>query len=127
MKSEVLIVKDILPYIVTIITTIISGFLAYFSATKKSKSELISLRESNRLEIEKLMSQHKLDLESLERKHEMEKEKMKMEHEHKLVLMQKEAENAMGTNLMNTAVAEMMKTPEARQAMGSAFHSKKKR
>lgn len=119
--------QNALPYIVTIVTTIISGFLAYFSATKKSKSELVALREANRLEIEKLMSQHKLDLEALERKHEMEIEKMKVEHEHKLELLQKEAENAMGTNFMNTAVAEMMKTPEARQAMGSAFHAKKKR
>ena len=118
--------EKFLPYIVTVITTIVSGLLAYFSATRKTKSDLVALKESNRLEIEKLMSQHKLDLEALERKHEMEKEKMQLEHAHKIELLQKEAESAMGSNLLNSAVAEMMKMPEMRQEMSNAFKNKKR-
>lgn len=119
--------KEILPYIVAIASTIISGLLSYFSAIKKASSDLNALKETNRLEIEKLMSQHKLDLEALERKHEMEKEKMNLEHAHKIELLRKEAENAMSTNMMNSALGEILKTPEARQMMSDAFHKKAKK
>jgi ActR/RegA family two-component response regulator len=75
-----------LPYIITVLVAIITGYISYATATKKSKTGLEALRMSNQAEIEKLMSQHKLDLEALERKHEMGIEKMNLEHGHKLEL-----------------------------------------
>jgi len=119
--------KEILPYLISVIVASISGLWSFISATKKAKTDILSLQESNRLEIEKLMSQHKLDLASLERKHEMEKEKIVMEHNHKMELLQKEAENAMGSNFVNVAVSEMMKMPEIRQQMSSALKTKPKK
>ena len=119
--------NEFLPYIVTIITAIISGTAAYFTATKKSKSDLAALRETNKAEIEKLMSQHKLDLEALERKHEMEIEKMKLEHEHKLELSQKEMEGNLGAGMMSSILSEAMKLPEVRQQIGQGIKQGKQK
>ena len=96
--------ESLLPYIVTVVTTIASGLLAYFSATKKSKSELASLKESNKHDIEKLMNQHKIDLEALKQKHEYEMDKIKLEHTHKMELKQKEMESMLAS--------EAIKLPE---------------
>ena len=119
--------KEYLPYIVSILVAIISGAASYFAAAKKCKSDMNALKESNSHEIDRLMQQHKLDIDSLERKHQMEIEKMELEHRHQLELKQKELENALGGSVINTMVDAMMKTPEAKQAMGQAFHSPKKR
>lgn len=115
-----------LPYIVSVVVAIISGVFSYMQASRKCRTEIDSLKESNRHEIERLMQQHKLDIESLERKHELEIEKMELEHKHQLELSQKQAENDLGTNLLNSMVQTAMKTPEARKAMGQAFHNKRK-
>ena len=80
-----------------------------------------ALKESNAHEINRLMEQHKLDIDSLERKHKMEIEKMELEHKYQLELRSKDAENAMGSNLLNTVVGAAMQTPEARQMMGQAW------
>ena len=115
-----------LPYVVSIIVAIISGLFSYMLASKKCRTEINSLKESNKHEIDRLMQQHKLDIESLERKHELEVEKMELEHKHQLELVQKQAENDMGSTLINSMVQTAMKTPEARKAMGQAFHNKRK-
>lgn len=79
-----------------------------------------ALKESNAHEINGLMEQHKLDIDSLERKHKMEVEKMELENKYQLELKSKEAENAMGSDVLNTVVGAMMQTPEARQMIGQA-------
>lgn len=116
--------KELLPYLVTLLSTITAGLLSYFGAIRKTKNELIALKESNRFEIEKLMNQHKLDLEALERKHEMEVEKINLDHEHKLELLRKESENAMGASMLGSAFEKIMESPEAKQAISNAFMKK---
>lgn len=86
-----------------------------------------TLKENNSHEIDRLMQQHKLDIDSLERKHQMEIEKMELEHKHQLELKQKELENALGGSVINTVFDAMMKTPEAKQAMGQALLGYKKK
>lgn len=119
--------KEYLPYIVSIIVAIISGFTSFLAALKKSRSELNALKVSNQHEINRLMEQHKLDIDSLERTHQMEIEKMEIEHLHQLELMQKEQENAFGGTLLNSVMDAAMKTPEAKQALGQAFRKSKKK
>lgn len=118
--------KELLPYLVTLLSTITAGLLSYFGAVKKTKNELIALKESNRFEIEKLMNQHKLDLQALERKHEMEKEKAELEHRHKLELLSKEAETTMGSSMTNTLMTEIFKTPEAQRLIIDALRNSRK-
>ena len=109
--------QTVLPYIVAVVVAIITGYISYATATKKSKTDLEALRISNQAEIEKLMSQHKFDLEALERKHEMDIEKMSIEHKHKLELVQSEMENNLGSGLINAMLGEVMKTPEVKNMM----------
>lgn len=119
--------KEILPYLITLVTTVSSGLVAYFAATKKSRSDLETVKESNRFEIERLMSQHRLDLEALERKHEMEKEKAELEHGYKLELLRKEAETNVGSSVVNAMIAEAFKSPEAQKVISEAFKNANKK
>lgn len=113
--------KEYLPYIVSVSVALISGIASYLAAAKKCRADMNALKESNTHEINRLMEQHKLDIDSLERKHKMEIEKMELEHKHQLELKSKDAENAMGSELINTMVGAAMQTPEARQALVQAF------
>lgn len=88
------IVKEIAPYLVSIIT----AFLAYIGANKKSKADLKIVQENNQHEIDKLMKQHDVDIENIKEKHKLEMEMKdkeqrfeieKMEQKTKLSLMEK--------------------------------------
>ena len=113
--------KEYLPYIVSVLVALISGIASYLASAKKCQSDMKALKESNAHEINRLMEQHKLDIDSLERKHKMEIEKMELEHKYQLELKSKDAENTMGSHLLNTVVGAAMQTPEARQMLGHAW------
>lgn len=95
---------DFLPYIVSVLTAIISGVCSYFGARKQAKEDIARLKK-----------QHELDIEKEREKFAMEKEKLELEHKHQIELMQKEAENKMGGEIMNALFSEVMKTPEVKQ------------
>jgi len=114
-------IKEYLPYIVSVLVAIISGLASYLAAARKCKADMKVLKESNIHEINCLMEQHKMDIDSLERQHKLEIEMMELKHKHQLELRSKEAENAMGSELLSTMVGAAMQTPEARQAIGQAF------
>ena len=94
--------KEYLPYIASVLCSVISGFASYAVARKQSKAD-----------IQKLEKQHELDLDKEREKFEMEKEKMTIDHQHQMELLQKESEN----NLGNTLVSGLMKMPEMRQKL----------
>ena len=98
--------KDYLPYIVTIICTLFSGFASYLASRKQSKSDL-----------EKLMKQYELDIEKDREKFTMEKEKLEIEHRHQLELKQKEMENQLGTDIFSTITKEYMRSSAGRAQM----------
>lgn len=116
-------IKEYLPYIVSVLVAVISGLASYCAAARKCKDDMKVLKENNTHEINRLMEQHRLDIDSLERQYKMEIEKMELEHKHQLELRSKDAESAMGNELLNTMVGAAMQTPEARQAIGQAFRS----
>ena len=98
-----------LPYIVTIICTLISGFASYLASCRQTKSEL-----------NKLIKQHELDIEKQREKFEMEKEKMELEHKYQMQLKQQDMENKLGTDLVTAVAMEYMRTPEGRAQMFSS-------
>lgn len=104
-----------LPYIVSIVCAVISGWVSYAVATKNAKNNLEAVKETNKHDLEKLMEQHKIDIDSLERTHMMEIEKINLEHAHQMEMRQKEFENQLGGNAMNTILSEAMKMPEIQQ------------
>lgn len=108
--------EEYLPYIVTVLCSLISGFGSYFAARKQSKTEL-----------QKLQKQHELDIEKERELFAMEKEKMELEHKHQLELKQKEMENQLGANLTNTLISEAMKMPEVRQQFAQGVRSSSKK
>ena len=92
---------DILPYIVSIVTAIISGMASYVVSKRKFKEDIKRLEKKHELDIEK------------EREHfKMEKEKMELEHNYQIELMKKEAENKIGGDVINTIVSTVMQNPE---------------
>lgn len=112
-----------MPYIVSVVVAAISGFVSCLVATKNAKANLESIKEANRHDIEKLMEQHKIDIDSLEREHTMELEKISLEHQLQMERSQKEFENQLGGNMMNTIIAEAMKMPEIRQQISNGMKS----
>lgn len=105
-----------LPYIVTVLCSLISGFASFFASRRQSKAEL-----------QKLQKQHELDIEKERELFAMEKEKMELEHRHQLELKQKEMENQLGANLTNTLITEAMKMPEVRQQFAQGVRNNGKK
>ena len=102
-----------LPYIVTIICTLISGFISYFAARRQSKAD-----------IEKLQTQHKLDIEKEREMFAMEKERIELEHKHQLELKEKEMENQLGVDLLATMTKEYIRSPAGQAQMRNANKKK---
>lgn len=96
--------EQYLPYIVTILCSLISGVASYLASRRQTKADL-----------EKLQKQHELDIEKEREMFAMQKERMGLEHKHQLELKQKELENQLGANFTNTLLTEAMKMPEVRQ------------
>ena len=105
-----------LPYIVTVLCSLISGFASFFAARRQAKAEL-----------QKLQKQYELDIEKERELFAMQKERMELEHKHQLELTQKEMENKLGTNLTNTLITEAMKMPEVRQQFAQGVRSGRKK
>ena len=108
--------KEYLPYIVTVLCSVISGLASYIAARRQAK-----------LEMQKLQKQYELNLKAEREKFEMEKEKMELDHKYQLELKQKEIENQFGADFLTTVFTEVMKVPELRQQfVQGARHAGKK-
>lgn len=106
--------EQYLPYIVTVLCSLISGIASYSAARRQSKADL-----------EKLQKQHELDIEKEREMFAMQKERMELEHRHQLELKQKEMENQLGTDLIATMAKEYMRSPAGQAQMRSAGSRKK--
>lgn len=104
-----------LPYIVTVLCSLISGFTSFFAARRQAKTE-----------IQKLQKQHELDIEKEREMFAMQKERMELEHKYQLELKQKELENQVGADILSTATKEYIRSPAGQAKMRQAV-SKKRR
>lgn len=95
-----------LPYIVTVVCSIISGLTSYIASRSKAKAET-----------ERLIKKYELDVEKEREKFKMEKEKMEIEHRYQLELKDKEIESAVG----NSMFSDIMKMPEVRQLVSQGL------
>lgn len=121
-----MIFTDLIPYLVSLIISIITGVLAFLTSTNKSKKDLQQLQEQNKHDLEKLLNQHKLDLEGLEIRHKQEIEKIDLEHKHKIELMEKEAQNNLGSNILTSVFDQAMKMPEIQKSLRTSLSNKNK-
>lgn len=105
--------EQYLPYIVTVLCSVISGIASYSASRRQAKTDL-----------EKLQKQHELDIEKEREMFVMQKERMELEHRHQLELKQKEMENQLGTDLISTMAKEYMRSPAGQAQMRSAGSKK---
>lgn len=105
-----------MPYIVTVLCSLISGFASYLTSRRQSKSD-----------IQELVKKHELDIEKEREKFAMEKEKMEMNHRQQLELKQKEMENQLGTDLIAIMVKEYVRSPAGQALMRNAGTKGKKK
>lgn len=105
---------DFLPYIVSVICALISGFITYGVARRQMKAE-----------IQKIEKQHELNLEAEQQKFDMEKEKMELEHKHQLELLRAQTGNQIGAEMLSEITKQYMKSPAGQAQMKNAAHSNK--
>lgn len=129
------IIKEILPYVVSIIASIIT----YVQARKKLTQELEIVKTNNKHEIEKLMQQHKINIEDLKEKHRLEMEAKDKEYQHEKEMTELKSKvtiNEKNQEILNGAmsgiVGDMFKdiiagkiTPEQINDLSQKFPSKK--
>lgn len=108
--------EQYLPYIATVLCSVISGIASYSASRRQAKADL-----------EKLQKQHELDIEKEREMFAMQKERLELEHRHQLELMQKEMENQLGASFTNTLLTEAMKMPEVRQQFAQGVRNSGKK
>lgn len=74
------IIKTILPYVISVIT----AWLSYKEATKKTKLELDKIEKDHKNDLEKLIKQHEIDIENLKEKHNLEMESKDKDYKHEI-------------------------------------------
>lgn len=97
-------IKELLPYAVSIIASMIT----YIQAKKKLTQELEIVKTNNKHEIEKLMQQHKINIEDLKEKHRLEMEAKDKDYAHEkemTELKSKVAINEKSQEVMNGAMS----------------------
>ena len=105
------IIKEILPYAVSIIASIITSIITYAQAKKKLTQELEIVKTNNKHEIEKLMQQHKINIDDLKEKHRLEMEAKDKEYQHEkdmLELNSKKTLEEKNQEVMNSAMSKFM-------------------
>lgn len=108
--------KDILPYIVSVVSSLIAGVSSWLVSRKQTKEDL-----------EKLEKQHELDIQKERELFQMEKEKMEMNHQHQLELLEKENKNALSAGVIKTILAEAMKNPAIQQQITQSTNGRNNR
>ena len=106
-KDKMNIIKEILPYAVSIIASIIT----YAQANKKLTQELKIVKTNNTHEIGKLKQQHKINIDNLTEKHrlEMEAKDKKYQHEKEILELKSKATiEEKNQEVMNNAMSQCM-------------------
>ena len=105
------IVKELAPYLVSIIVAVLTSVIAYVQAKKGFKVELEKLEKQHKNDLETLVKQHEINIEALKEKHKMEKEIKEQEHNHTMELQKLKTEgniNEKSQEYMNSALSSVM-------------------
>lgn len=111
---------EAMPYIVAVLTAIISGLISYLLAIKKGNDEIRQLKIQNQNDLEKLEKQNKLDIEKQKEIFYLELEKQKLAHQNNLETLDKQGSNAMAQQLTTSLLGGLFTNPEGiTQLLGS--------
>ncbi|MBR3881832.1 MAG: hypothetical protein IKJ36_01025 [Clostridia bacterium] len=103
--------KEMMPYIVSIMTAIISGLCSYNASKKQFNHELDVIKTNNKHDINKLMEQHKIDIDNLKEKHKLEMEIKEKEYQHEkemIALKSKVLMDEKNQDVMNNAMSGIL-------------------
>ena len=103
-----------LPYIVTVLCSLLSGFGSYFAARRQAKAEL-----------QKLQKQHELDLEAERERFKMEIEKMELEHKQQMEQKLMEASAQIGGGVLSTILQGFMGSQAGQEYMEDIIKNKR--
>ena len=73
--------------------------------------------------LKKLEKTYELDLEKEKEKHKMEIDKLQLGHKNQLELQEKQFENQLGSDMMNTLISEAMKMPEVKRQISQGMNT----
>lgn len=105
------ILKELAPYLVSIIVACITSGIAYFQAKKGFKTEIEKLEKQHKNELETLVKKHEINIEALKEKHNMEKERKEQEHQHEIELQKLKTQNNINEKnqeCMSSAMSSVM-------------------
>ena len=102
-----------LPYIVTVLCSLISGFASYFAARRQAKTEIL-----------KLQKQHELGLEAEREKFKMEKEKMELVHKQEMERLMVQAGGQVGGNMFNAVMQAFMASQAGQEFLEKTIREK---
>ena len=105
--------KEYLPYIITVLCSLISGFGSYFASRRQAKAE-----------IQKLQKQHELDLEAEREKFKMEKEKMELDHKQQMERLTVQAGSQVGGNMLNSVMQAFMTSQAGQEYLEKTIREK---
>lgn len=106
-----------MPYVVSILTALISGAASIYIASKRASSELRALEQRGMQDIERLIHQHEVDIDSMEKAHQLELEKMREQHQLELESIEKQVANEAGSQIIVGLVSRLLSNPEMQRKL----------
>ena len=110
-------VEEYIPYVVSILTALISGAASVYIASKRASSELRALEQRGMQDIERLVHQHEVDIDSMEKAHQLELETMKAQHQLELESMERQVANEAGSQIMVGLFSQLLSNPEMQRIL----------
>ncbi|MGN0622969.1 MAG: hypothetical protein ACI4JA_03345 [Oscillospiraceae bacterium] len=83
--------KEIMPYVISVLTALISMIVSIYVCNRNCKNEIKKLKLQNEQDIQKIQKQHENDLETMTLQHQQEMEKLEQIQTH---VMEKQREEA---------------------------------
>lgn len=127
--------KEIMPYIVSLVTATISVFVSIYVCNKNCNNEIRKLKLQNEQDIHKIQKQHENDLETMTLQHQQEMEKLEQIQTHEMEKQREEAALKAVTgiaetfteNLTNSVLDAPAVKNEINKQANNAFVRKKNR
>lgn len=127
--------KEALPYIISILTALISMFVSIYVCNRNCKNEINKLKLQNKQDIQKIEKQHKNELETMKLQHQQEMEKLSQMQTHEIEKQREEvtlkAVTNMAESITESVTSSILDTPavknEINKQANNAFVRKKNR
>ena len=127
--------KEALPYIISIVTALISMIVSIYVCNRNCKNEINKLKLQNEKKKKKIQKQHENELETMKRQHQQEMEKLEQMQTHEIEKQREEvtlkAVTNIAENFTESVTSSFLDTPavknEINKQANNAFVRKKNR